>query len=221
MHGHAAFIACMCMHACLIAYIYWLAVYRTSVIAAISRLEMNTSGSEANERLCSPCRRRVLACACMAPKHESTEFPYPIQAEDKNSTEVSALQGTKFQYVITSDKLDLDHEQLGGGTDLDADDFPSLPNISMAVTVDGESDLKLDSLEDQLCQMLVMQSPDIINLKRQLKEQRVRQQKEFKLLQQIEMEMLEYKIKYKELQQHVVKMQLRKEFFKNMQGINT
>ena len=158
----------------------------------------------------------------MAPKHEFTEFPYPVQAEDKNSTDVLALQETKVQYVITSDKLDLDREQLGGGADLDAGDFPSLPNTSMAITVaSSESDLKLDSLEDRLCQMLVMQSPDIINLKRQLKEQRVQQQKEFKLLQRVEMEILEFNIKFKEFQQQVIRMQLRKAFFKNMQGINT
>ena len=177
-----------------------------------------------HERLSSPCQRMVMACACIVPKNQymdteraDTEYPYPIQAEDTSPTDV---QGTKVQYVIASDELD--HEQLLHA-DLDEDDIiPSVPNISME-TVDSVSDLKLDSLEDQLCQMLVMQFPAMIKLRRQLKEQRFQQQKELKLKlgQQIEREVREYNKKFEEFQQHVMRMQLRKEFFKNMQGINT
>ena len=175
---------------------------------------MDTRKSE-NERLCSPCRRKVMACACIIPKDEYMEYPYPTQAEDTTPTDVSVPpQETKVQYVITSDELD--HEQLRR-TDFDEDNLPSVPNISMA-TVDSESDL---ILEDRLLQMFVMQSPEIINLKRQLKEQRVQQQKELELVKQIEMEIREYNIKFKEFQLHITRMQLRKAFFKKMQGINT
>ena len=80
------------------------------------------------------------------------------------------------------------------------------------VTVDSESDLML---EDRLLQMHVMQSPKIINFRRQLKEQRVQQQIELKLVKQIEMEIWEYNIKFKEFQQHIIRMQLRKAFFKD------
>ena len=179
---------------------------------------MGTRKSE-DERLCSPCRRKVMACACIIPKDEYMEYPYPTQAEDTTPTDVSVppLQETKVQYVITSDELDHELRSTDFETDFDEDDLPSVPNISMA-TVDSESDL---ILEDRLLQMFVMQSPEIMNLKRQLKEQRVQQQKELELVKQIEMEIREYNIKFKEFQLQITRMQLRKAFFKKMQGINT
>ena len=144
-------------------------------------LKMDASENHSGDKkLHNPCRRRIMAC-------ESMEYSNPIQTEDKNSTNLSALQGTtKVQYLIASNvELDIQQPQqcsdqgLATRADLDGDDLSkSIP----AAKVDNECIVESDSLEDKLCQMLVMESPEIKRLRKQLEEQRLQQQKEIEEL---------------------------------------
>ena len=170
--------------------------------------------SPVDENLCSPCQRRILACACILP--QPCECSHPVQAEDTSSTNAEALtlQGTKVQYVVTSSEID-NVEQPEQCTehpihsDRVTDDHNSVPKLAK---VDSRFDVKSHSLEDKFCQLLVKGLPEIKGLRKKLEKQR--------LQQQIEIEITEYNLKHKELLQDLYKMQLRKAFFKNMEGIN-
>ena len=154
-----------------------------------------------NEKLCSLCRKKILADTCVSilptdPRSQLVEDSHPIQAdEDPSSTVV--VSATKFQYVITSDEVP-ESEQPQQCTEhliVHSDDLPSISQLSTALKVDSES----DSLEDKFCQLLVMGSPEIVKLEKKLEEQR--------LVQQIEIEIKEFNLKYEEFQRDFRKMQ--------------
>ena len=163
-----------------------------------------------DEKLCSLCRKKILARTSLLPtdsKYQLVEDSQPIQAdEDSSSTVVSTLYGTKFQYVITSGDEVPESEPPQQCTDhiiIHSDNLPSMSKLSV--------DSKSDSLEDKFCQLLVMGSPEIIKLEKQLEEQRHQQYKETqkemqRLLQQIEIETREFNLKYKEFQRDFCKL---------------
>ena len=187
----------------------YFAIYIT---ANVSLIKMESS---ADKNLCISCQR-ILACACILP--QPCECSHPVQAEETSSTNTEApltLQGTKVQYVITSSEID-NVEQPEQCTehpihsDRVTDDHHSVP--PKLTKVDSRFDVKSHSLEDKFCQLLVKGLPEIKGLRKKLEKQR--------LQQQIEIEITEYNLKHKELLQDLYKMQLRKAFFKNMEGIN-
>ena len=160
------------------------------------------------DKLCSSCRKKVQVW-CITPGLPGREDSYPIPVEDDNtSPTVIPLTENEFQYGSLSASNELKVKQPQQCTDMCSDNNST------------------DSLEEKICQLLVMQSPELIDLRKQLKEQRRKQQKErieskISLLRlEIEIEIKEYNIKLIEIQQHMWRMKQRKIFFKNMQGIN-
>lgn len=153
--------------------------------------------------------------------NKKVDFP-PIQTEDANSPDVTESE-TKSSYVIPSDELETfaQPEQCTDHLTLHAS------------YVDSESN---SSVDRYIYKMYVRRSPEVMEIKMKLLEQRIKQRKELEqrikqlkeMLEQkqkeiklrIEIEKIKFDLEYTELQLHLHKMEMRKVLFTITQAIN-